>query len=112
MKSIVSIRYLKKHTAAANKIQKAYRDHIFRLKLLQFGDINRQAYCAGSDDSADLSPSESYISYKTCELCHDKGPKGLHHKPRSNDLYTNCYNVFFWYTFFFFYSSYTNCYTI
>ena len=80
MKSIVSIRYLKKQLqeAAANKIQKAYRDHIFRLKLLQFGDINRQAYCAESDDLADLSPSESYVSYKTCELCHDEGPKGLY----------------------------------
>ena len=81
MKSIVSIRYLKRQLqeAAATKIQNAYRAHFFRVEVLQFGDINQQAYCVESDDSADQSLTESYMSYGTCKFCDDEGQKSLYY---------------------------------
>ena len=80
MKSIVSIKYLKQQLqeAAATKIAKAFRKLILKIKFLLFCEYRRQLSREQHNDSESQSSSASYNSSGSCQVCHDKGPKGLY----------------------------------
>ena len=74
------MKYLKQQLqeAAATKITKAFRKLILRIKWLQFCANQRQLFREQHNDSESQSSSASYISSGSCQVCHDKGPKGLY----------------------------------